>query len=203
MNERAQHWDRIYATKGENEVSWFEENPELSLALIRSAGVDTSKSVIDIGGGASRLVDALEKAGQSRIAVLDLSEIALQRSRERVASGNIEWIVADVTTWAPARHYDVWHDRAAFHFLIEAEQQQAYVAALRAAVPVGGVAIIGTFAPNGPEKCSGLPVARYSAERLKSVLGDDFALMGQLLHEHRTPWGAVQHFQFSTFRRSA
>jgi 2-polyprenyl-3-methyl-5-hydroxy-6-metoxy-1,4-benzoquinol methylase len=200
---RQQHWENVYATKGEQEVSWFEQNPSLSLALIKEAGFGSEAVVIDIGGGASHLVDALLTDSQARITVLDLSANALEVARARLSKSavRVNWVVSDVTAWKPDRAYDVWHDRAAFHFLTEAADQSAYVAVLRAALKPGGVAIIGTFALDGPEKCSGLPVARHDEHSLANILGADFELLSSQRHEHQTPWAAVQRFQFSSFRR--
>jgi trans-aconitate methyltransferase len=137
------------------------------------------------------------------VTVLDLSEAALAAARSRMAdsAGRVTWIAADVTSWEPSRTYDVWHDRAAFHFLTECEDRAAYVVRLRRALRPGGHAIIGTFAPDGPERCSGLLVSRYDAAGLAGTLGRGFGLIDARLHEHVTPWGATQKFQFSTFRR--
>jgi trans-aconitate methyltransferase len=159
--------------------------------------------IIDIGGGASRLVDCLVFRGYEDVTVLDLSEAALAAARSRLGeiAGRVTWVAADVTIWEPSRTYDIWHDRAAFHFLTEREDQAAYVARLRRAVRPGGHAIIGTFAPDGPERCSGLLVSRYDATSLAATLGRGFELIDARRHEHVTPWGATQKFQFSTFRR--
>jgi SAM-dependent methyltransferase len=200
---RKTHWERVYTTKGEREVSWFQENPVPSLELIGLAGLFTDASIIDIGGGASRLVDALTKRKIGKITVLDLSAVALDAARERLGDKGIDvkWVVADVTTWEPSRTYDLWHDRAAFHFLTDASDRSAYVGHLKKAVRPGGHVIIGTFALDGPERCSGLPTVRYDAGILGAILGAEFDLMGSRRHDHITPWGAVQRFQFSTFRR--
>lgn len=196
------HWENVYATKGDEEVSWFEASPDLSLALLDEAGVPRDAAIIDVGGGASRLVDALVARGQGHVAVLDLSANAIARARERLGQAAVEWIVSDVTAWRPSRQYDAWHDRAAFHFLTDPAQQQIYARTLADALVPGGVAIIGTFAPDGPEKCSGLPVARHDQDSLGRVLGPGFKLEGSIPHEHATPWGSVQRFQFSTFRKT-
>ena len=185
-------------------MSWYEAAPELSLALLREAGLAPEMSVIDIGGGASRLVDALVAGGQEHVTVLDLSAAALETAKSRLADAErVQWIVSDVTAWAPDRHYDFWHDRAAFHFLTTEVDQQAYVRVLAQALKEGGKAVIGTFALDGPEKCSGLPVARHNAESLQAVLGKQFQLVNTHQHEHLTPWGSVQKFQFSTFEKVA
>jgi SAM-dependent methyltransferase len=205
MNDvsRQNRWENVYLTKGEDEVSWFQEAPEPSLKLIELAGATRSSGIIDIGGGASRLVDCLVSQGYEDVAVLDLSAAALARARSRIGdqANRVTWIAADVTTWEPSRTYDVWHDRAAFHFLTDPKHQMAYVARLRRALHPGGHAIIGTFAPDGPERCSGLTVSRYDAHSLAATLGSGFELIDTRRHEHTTPWGAMQKFQFSTFRR--
>jgi SAM-dependent methyltransferase len=202
-DEPSTHWEAVYATKDSGQVSWFEETPALSLKLIGEA-YDGRGGVVDIGGGASRLAGALVEAGYTPVAVLDLSASALAVAKTNLANpSTIEWIVADVTTWRPAHSFDVWHDRAAFHFLTDPAQQKAYVQALRAALNIGGVAIIGTFAPDGPERCSGLPVVRHDAASIAVVLGGGFDLVSEHRHAHMTPGGSVQKFQFSTFLRTA
>jgi len=197
------HWDSVYSQKREQEVSWFQESPEPSLDLIVRAGATPQSAIIDVGGGASRLVDVLVSRGFSNLSVLDLSEAALATARARLGerAGNVRWIAADVTTWQADAAYDIWHDRAAFHFLTEPEAQRAYVERLKLALRHGGHAIIATFALDGPEKCSGLPVARHSAKTIGALLGAEFTQVDTLRHEHTTPWGSVQKFQFSTFVR--
>ena len=201
---RKAHWENVYTTKGEREVSWFQENPVPSLELIALAGISAGASIIDIGGGASRLVDALVERKIGRITVLDLSAAALDAAKERLGDrgAGVEWVVADVTTWEPLQTYDLWHDRAAFHFITDASDRSAYVGYLKRAVRSGGHVILGTFAPDGPERCSGLPIMRYDAGILGTILGTDFELVDSRRHDHTTPWGAVQRFQFSTFRRA-
>ena len=197
------HWEGVYSSKGEREVSWFQESPEPSIELIGLVGAKPDAAIIDIGGGASRLVDALLARGFENLAVLDLSEAALDMARSRLGSDaqNVRWIAADVASWNPDAKYEVWHDRAAFHFLTECDAQQAYVDRLKEALRPGGQAIFGTFALDGPEKCSGLPVARQSSETMLALLGPEFHLIDARRHEHATPWQSVQKFQFSTFRR--
>jgi SAM-dependent methyltransferase len=197
------HWENVYATKGERDVSWYQESPAPSLDLIALAGLSSDASIIDIGGGASRLVDALVDRNFQRITVLDLSAAALDAARHRLddKAKDVEWVVADVTTWEPSQTYDLWHDRAAFHFLTDPADQSAYVDRLKKALKRGGCAIIGTFALDGPERCSGLPIVRYDAVSLSAMLGTDFKLIDARRHDHTTPWGTVQRFQFSLFRR--
>jgi SAM-dependent methyltransferase len=200
---RKAHWENVYTTKGEKEVSWFQENPAPSLELIALAGLSADATIIDIGGGASRFVDALVERKIGQITVLDLSAAALDAAKERLGErgAGVEWVVADVTTWEPSQTYDLWHDRAAFHFLTDPADQSAYVDRLKKALKRGGCAIIGTFALDGPERCSGLPIVRYDAVSLSAMLGTDFNLIDARRHDHTTPWGAVQRFQFSLFRR--
>jgi len=201
--DRHSHWENVYRTKGDRDVSWFEESPRVSLELIRATGVKTNASIIDIGGGASRLVDALLDEGFADITVLDLSEQALATSRSRLGArgAKVKWLAADVTAWEPSQTYDVWHDRAAFHFLTDAKDRAAYAERVLRAVRPGGHVIIGTFAPEGPQRCSGLPVVRHDAGSLGKVLGPSFALVESRSHAHQTPAAAIQLFQFSRFRR--
>jgi trans-aconitate methyltransferase len=200
---RHDHWQKVYTNKGENELSWFQENPAPSLELIKRAGANPASAIIDVGGGASRLVDALIERDFRAITVLDLSEAALATAKARLGerAHRVQWIASDVTTWQPQQSFDIWHDRAAFHFLTEARDRAAYLSRLRQALKPGGHAIIATFAPDGPERCSGLPVMRYDAASLAQTLGDGFVLVETRNQPHTTPWHAVQRFQFSIFRR--
>jgi SAM-dependent methyltransferase len=206
---RQAHWQNVYQTKGERDVSWFQESPAISLDLIRATGIDSNARIVDIGGGASRLVDALLGEGFKFVTVLDLSEKALATSRARLGalgrhvSANVSWVVADVTKWQPVQTYDLWHDRAAFHFLTEPGDQAAYADCVRKTVRPGGQVIIGTFALDGPERCSGLPVVRHDAASLGAMLGASFKLVESRRHDHQTPAGAIQRFQFSRFVREA
>ncbi|MCA1458741.1 class I SAM-dependent methyltransferase [Bradyrhizobium sp. BRP22] len=202
--DRQGHWQNVYTTKAENEVSWFQDSPAPSIELIMQAGATATSAIIDIGGGASRLVDNLIDHGFEDVTVLDVSEAALQVARSRLGdrAAKIDWIVADVTTGEPPRTYDVWHDRAAFHFLTEESDRAAYVKRLKQALKIGGHAIIATFALDGPERCSGLPVVRYDPESLGHVVGPAFELTDRRQHRHTTPWGTEQSFQFSVFCRT-
>jgi 2-polyprenyl-3-methyl-5-hydroxy-6-metoxy-1,4-benzoquinol methylase len=202
---RKAHWETVYSTKGENEVSWFQESPAPSLELIALARPTPLSAIVDIGGGASRLVDSLVADGFGNVTVLDLSEAALASAKARLGDRGqcVHWVTADVTRWNPTQTYDIWHDRAAFHFLTEPSDRDAYVARLKQAITPGGHAIIGTFALDGPEKCSGLPVNRYDAASLGEALGSGFELIDTRRHEHATPWNSTQRFQFCVFRRSA
>ncbi|MBN8986939.1 MAG: class I SAM-dependent methyltransferase [Rhizobiales bacterium] len=202
---RQAHWESVYTSKGENEVSWFQESPAPSLALITEICAVPSSAIIDIGGGTSRLVDQLIDRGFLDVTVLDLSAAALETPKARLGerAGRARWLVADATTWEPSRSYDIWHDRAAFHFLTEALDRAAYIARLEHGLKIGGHAIIATFALDGPEKCSGLPIMRYDAARLGQTLGARFKLLQSLGNDHATPWGSHQPFQFSVFQRVA
>jgi SAM-dependent methyltransferase len=201
---RQAHWENVYTTKGENDVSWFQQSPAPSFELIMQAGATHASAIIDIGGGASRLVDHLVAQGFEDVTVLDLSGAALEAARRRLEgrADRVPWVVADATAWQPGNAYDIWHDRAAFHFLTEEKDRAAYIACLTQGVKAGGHAIIATFALDGPEKCSGLPVARYDSASLGRTLGSRFQLVHTRRHEHATPWGSQQMFQFSVFQRA-
>lgn len=202
-SERRSHWQNVYLDKGEQQVSWTQLDPQPSLGLIEKFSGGRNASIVDIGGGASRLVDALLAHGFTAITVLDLAEAALQSAKARLGAqgASVQWIAADATEWQPSQAFDIWHDRAAFHFLIDAAERMSYLERLRAGVKPGGHAIIATFAPDGPEKCSGLPVQRYDAANLSRTVGNAFELIENQSHRHVTPWGAVQSFQFSVLRR--
>lgn len=196
------HWNDAYATKGDN-VSWYQDRPDRSLAMIRAATGGPPVSAIDIGGGASRLVDALLADGWADVSVLDISAVALDRAKARLgpAAAKVHWIVADITQWRPACTWAVWHDRAVFHFLTDTTAQDTYIAALKQGTASGAAIVMATFALTGPEKCSGLPVQRYSATTLAACLGAEFALEAAAAETHPTPFGTTQDFTFATFRR--
>lgn len=201
MSEDPNRWESVYRSKEEAETSWFEDRPQVSLDLIAETGAGKDAAIVDIGAGSSRLVDCLLDQGFRRITVLDLSETALLTARARLSpDAPVEWVVANVLHWQPSGHFDVWHDRAAFHFLTEASDQDAYLRVMDRALVPGGHAIIGTFAPDGPTSCSGLPVAGYDAALLSERLGSGYQLVRSLSHEHRTPWDSVQRFHFALFR---
>ena len=198
---RRAHWEGIYTNKSENELSWFQKNPVPSLELIGRVGATADSAIIDIGGGASRLVDNLVERRFEDVTVLDLSEAALETTKARLGddAGQVDWIVADVTVWEASKAYDIWHDRAAFHFLTEDHDRAAYITSLERALKVGGYAVIATFALDGPERCSGLPVVRYDPVSLGQTLGRSFQLVDARRHAHATPWGTEQSFLFSIF----
>jgi SAM-dependent methyltransferase len=198
------HWETIYRTKDVHEVSWFQPEARRSLDLIMRVCPDRSAPIIDVGAGASVLVDNLLAAGYQDLSVLDLSEAALGISRDRLGtdSAKVKWIRADVLrAQFDERAYAVWHDRAVFHFLTDATDRQAYVEQVRRAVSPGGHVLVATFAEDGPEYCSGLPVVRYSAEGLHSEFGTDFQLVRSEHEDHRTPGGAEQSFLYCLCRR--
>ncbi len=202
--DRHTHWNTVYGTRGEADVSWFEALPAVSLDLLDAAGLSDHSCVIDIGGGDSRLVDHLIQRGLRCVAVLDVSGAALRRAQARLGdqASIPTWIAADVTGAWSHDPVDIWHDRAVFHFLTDAGDRARYRNHLKRLLKPGGVAIIATFALDGPEKCSGLPVARYSPETLARALGSGFTLVESAPHRHTTPTGATQAFQYSRFRRN-
>ncbi|MBX3187713.1 MAG: class I SAM-dependent methyltransferase [Labilithrix sp.] len=197
------HWDDVYARKAPAEVSWFEASPALSLDLVTRAGLRLDGPIVDVGAGASTLVDALLARGHLDVTLLDVAESAFAASRARLAAhaSRVHYVVSDVTHWTPSRTYALWHDRAAFHFLVSEADRAAYKRALAAALGPGGKAIVATFALDGPERCSGLPVQRYSAMTLAKELGDVLRLTDARAHLHRTPSGASQSFLYALFER--
>jgi SAM-dependent methyltransferase len=201
--ERAAHWNRVYTTKGEQEVSWFEPLPAISLDMLEAAGMTADSCVLDVGGGDSHLVDALAARGLDCLAVLDVSGAALERAKTRLGpvAQTPVWIEADVTGEWSLKLMDMWHDRAVFHFLTTADERARYRQHLLDTLKLGGSAIIATFALDGPEKCSGLPVQRYSPGRLADELGSAFELRDARRHVHTTPWGSTQPFQYSRLLR--
>lgn len=187
------HWEAIYTSKNSEEVSWFQQHDAISLQMIEKSGIALNDAIIDVGGGASTLVDDLLALGYSDLSVLDISEKALDVARQRLGekASVVNWLVGDITEIGlPEQQYALWHDRAVFHFLVEREDRQRYVQSLaRSLVPRGHV-IVATFAEDGPEKCSGLPVRRYSVSELERELGDDFILQSHEKESHITPFGA-------------
>jgi SAM-dependent methyltransferase len=200
------HWNRIYSTQPTDAVSWFQQHATHSLRLIEHTHVPRSASIIDVGGGASTLVDDLLDAGYEHITVLDLSAAALEAARARLGARaeKVQWLVADITQVALPHHtYDLWHDRAVFHFLTTPEERQAYVRAVLHALKPGGHIIVATFAEDGPEKCSGLPVVRYSPDQLHAEFGEPFTLLEHEKEAHETPFGTVQQFTWCYCRKGA
>lgn len=200
------HWESVYTTKRTDAVSWFQEHAEQSLRLIQQTSVPLSGSIIDVGGGASTLIDDLIEKNYTSLTVLDLSGAALYAAKQRLGSigDNVKWVEADITkAHLSMNAYDVWHDRAVFHFLTTREERQAYVTMVLHAVKPGGHVIVATFAEDGPDQCSGLPVMRYSADQLHAEFGTAFVLHKHEKEEHRTPFGTVQRFIYCYCTKSA
>jgi hypothetical protein len=189
------HWDAAYRTLGAEGVSWFQAEPTMSLQMIRTLGIDHSTPIIDVGGGASSLVDHLVSEGFLDVSVLDLSETALNEGRRRLGTAKaVTWLHEDVLTWRPPRRFGLWHDRAVFHFLTDEGDRARYLASISEALEPGSGIVMATFADDGPEHCSGLPVSRYSVEALFRVLGGRVTLVDARGELHTTPGGVVQPF---------
>lgn len=201
----ADHWDRVYSTKTSDQTSWYQPRAETSLRLLAeaTARVDARPgSIVDVGAGTSTLVDGLLAAGWSPVTLLDVSSAALEQTRLRLDSNeDVGFVVADILHWRPETTFDAWHDRAVFHFLTGAEQQHGYVVTAARAVRTGGILVIGTFGPNGPEQCSGLPVARHDANSLDACFRTHFDLLTSGSEVHYTPWNSAQEFTWATLRR--
>ena len=196
------HWDATYLRRGAS-VSWFQSEPAVSLDLIAETGISPEAAVIDIGGGASSLVDRLVYRGFKDVSVLDISSVAIDEARRRLPpDAPVAWVVQDVLSWQPPRLYGLWHDRAVFHFLVSPSEQARYRRILASALAPGGFVVIGTFAADGPESCSGLPVARYTEQDLAAVLGDGFTPVAFRREVHRTPVGGIQPFAWVVAKRA-
>jgi len=204
MADRSDHWENVYATKRSTDVSWYQPEPETSLRLIKAVTSAPDASIVDIGAGASLLVDNLLAEGFVDLTVVDLAGRSLDEVRNRLGgkASRVTFIRHDVTTWKPTRRYDVWHDRAVFHFLTEPTDRERYVDVAHRALHDGGVAIVGTFAEDGPDHCSGLPVSRYSFEELADTFTPAFVPIQHEREEHATPGGVMQPFTWVVFRRS-
>lgn len=202
---REEHWNQVYQTKPPDDVSWFQPRPTTSLRLIEACGVGKSDGIIDVGGGASVLVDFLLDAGYSQLAVLDISAAALDHAKGRLGAraDAVDWFAADVTTFVPTRQFGLWHDRAVFHFLTDTADRQKYVEAMKRTLTPEGHVVIATFATDGPEKCSGLSVCRYDAPAMSAELGAEFQLVEQVNETHVTPWSTEQRFSYFRFARRA
>lgn len=198
-----QHWETVYQTKAADAVSWYRPHLVTSLDLIAEAVPDRDAAIIDIGGGEATLVDDLLAKGYRQLSVLDISRAAIEVAKQRLGmqAAQVTWLSADaLKAPLPQRHFDLWHDRALFHFLITAEQRAAYVHQLIGTLKPGGRVIIATFSPQGPERCSGLDVVRYDAASLQRALGSRFELIDSLLELHHTPWNTTQSFTYCHFR---
>ena len=198
----AAHWDDAYAL-GDDTRSWFQQRPTVSLRMLDEAGVSPADSLVDVGGGSSPLAGALLDRGFKDVTVLDIVATGIEHARLRLGgrASQVQWVVADVLTWQPDRRYQAWHDRAVFHFLTGGQERQRYKQTLHAATGPGAVAVFGCFAPDGPQHCSGLPVARYSAGDLARELGWPWTLVTQTREEHVTPAGVMQPFTWAVVRR--
>ena len=204
--EQKSHWDTLYKQKRPGEVSWYQLHLTVSLRLLANAGLHPDSRVIDVGGGASTLVDDLLERGVREITVLDISGHALAVSKARLGerADRVTWVEADITrVQLPATSYDIWHDRAVFHFLTNADDRHHYLAAMRESLKPGGQAILATFALEGPPRCSGLEVVRYSSTTLQTELGRDFKLVEALDEEHHTPFNAAQKFLYCRFQKAS
>lgn len=201
-DQAASHWDAAYA-QGDDATSWFEEHPEMSLLMLSTAGAAAADALIDVGGGASRLSGALLDRGFRDLTVLDISATAISQARHRLGTraGQVHWLTADVLRWHPGRQYHAWHDRAVFHFLTTSAQQDQYLTTLHTATAPGAVAIFGSFAPDGPRYCSGLPVARYTPAQLAQTIGGNWEMISDDQEKHSTPAGTIQPFTWVALRR--
>jgi SAM-dependent methyltransferase len=198
-----QHWEQVYEQRQPDEVSWYEPLPQRSLALIGSAQLDKDAAIIDVGGGTSSLAVELVSAGYKDVTVADISARAIEQAREEAGEvgERINWVPADVRRHDFGRPFDLWHDRVLFHFMVDEDDQDAYLATLRASLSPGGGLVIATFGPDGPERCSGLPVRRYGRDELADRLGPEFAEIHSELAIHRTPSGKDQQFLWGHFHR--
>jgi len=204
MVDPRHHWEQVYETKSADAVSWFQTRPNTSLAFIADSGLALDAPLIDVGGGASTLVDYLLDLGHTDVSVLDISSRALAQAKARLGATRarrVHWLVHDVQRFMPARHYALWHDRAVFHFLTSAAAKSAYVDAVLRSVAPGGTVIVATFAADGPNQCSGLEVARYDADTLSKQFGSEFERMASARDVHVTPWGSIQAFTYLRLRR--
>lgn len=196
-------WNNVYKNKNENEVSWFQENPSTSLNLIKELNLTPSSSIIDIGGGESRLIDKLLELNFQNFTLLDISATSLEKVQIRLKEfpSGVKFIASDIIEFSPSQKYDLWHDRAAFHFLTQQEDIKKYIEIISAAVRPGGYAIISTFSKTGPDKCSGLPITKYSHEELIKLFSENFESICYFYETHETPWSSKQDFVFCKFVR--
>ena len=203
MKERKDHWENVYETKSDQEVSWYQEIPITSLNLINSLSLDKEDSIIDIGGGNSNLVSELSNKGFTNLSVLDISAKSLERTKSKLGqkSTEIQWIVSDILEFQPQQQYNLWHDRATFHFLIQENDVLQYVNIVSKAIKKGGFLIVATFSTSGPKKCSGLEITQYSKEKLQSLFHESFELIQSFEEVHKTPFETEQNFVYIIFKR--
>ena len=199
---RKVHWENIYSTKALNEVSWYQPTPETSLNIIKETGIPKEAAIIDVGGGDSFLVDHLLKAGDTNITVLDISEKAIERAKTRLGNNanQVKWIVADAAKFNPTQQYDLWHDRAAFHFLRDHNEITHYVNTASNNISPNGSLVLGTFAKDGPLKCSGIEISQYDAKDLENTF-TQLKLKENYQVAHPTPFDTIQNFTFCWFRK--
>jgi SAM-dependent methyltransferase len=201
--DRATHWEQVYRTRNPAEVSWYQADPDRSRRLIRETGIALTDPILDVGGGASLLVDRLVEAGYRDVTVLDVATAALAQVRARLVDvAAVHFVAADVTRFEPSRRYALWHDRAVLHFLTDPVDRTAYLDTIRHALRPRGHVILATFGADGPTRCSGLPVERYDATRLQALLGSRFILRSAETERHLTPDGGEQQFQYAWFASS-
>jgi trans-aconitate methyltransferase len=200
---RRDHWETVYSSKTFTDVSWFQPRPERSLQLVERTAVSRNDAIIDVGGGASTLVDHLLDDGFTDITVLDIAGKSLEQAQERLGerAGDVNWVVSDVTAFRPSRTWQLWHDRAALHFLIDEQDRARYVEVLQKALAPHGHVVLAMFGPDGPLKCSGLEIRRYSIDMVEELLGPDFDLQSHVLENHMTPMGSNQQFLYSCWTR--
>ena len=203
METKKQHWDEVYETKPCTEVSWYEPMPETSLGCIADCNLQKEDAIIDIGGGDSFLAEFLLAQDYTDITILDISEKAVESAKERLVekADQLKWIVADVTKFSPDKKYKLWHDRAAFHFLITDAEVEQYLETVRKSIEPGGFVILGTFSEKGPDKCSGLPIKKYSIGQMQKLFAEGFVSMSCKNVDHETPSGTKQNFTFCTFKK--
>jgi SAM-dependent methyltransferase len=198
------HWEQVYAEKKPAEVSWYQSHPQHSLSLIGDSGIGTAASIIDVGGGAATLVDHLLETGYRDITVLDIARTAIERVQQRLGDRSqlINWVEGDVTSYSPGQQFDIWHDRAVFHFLTLAHDRECYLKTLHKALKPDGQVIIATFSDSGPSQCNGLDIVRYTPATLSHTLGREYRLVETLTEEHHTPEGGLQQFVYCRFFRN-
>ena len=202
-NSKKEHWENIYCTKHENEVSWFQQYPKTSMDFVELFSLQKNAKIIDIGGGDSHFVDALLKEGFTDITVLDISVKAIERAKIRIGekANSIKWIVSDVTEFKPTERYDFWHDRAAFHFLTDEKLADKYVEIADQGIAANGILVLGTFSVNGPKKCSGLEIKQYSEESMSAKFEKYFSRVKCITEDHQTPFNTTQNFLFCSFKK--
>ena len=203
MNSKKEHWENVFATKQENEVSWFQKLPQTSLDFISKLNISKQSKIIDIGGGDSYLIDALLEQGFENVTLLDISSKAIERIKTRLGTkaDKVTFIVADILDFMPTESYDFWHDRASFHFLTEQNQIEKYASLVSKAIAKNGKMVIGTFSENGPKKCSGLDITQYSESKIKAVFESEFQLIECITEDHQTPFDTFQNFIFCSFKK--